>query len=561
MHFVKSHRVFMFLALMTLPSIFYLLIPGFYEPHDLHHIADIYQMYRAISGGQFPPRLGPDFIFGYGYPLFNYYYLLPFYLGAVFYSVFGSLQVSYKLVFILSAFLSVFGMYLFLKEFFGKWSSIIGALLFIYTPYRAVQIYVRGAMGEFLALSLLPLAAWQLVRLVKTPNRKRILATSSIVLALFILSHNFLWALSIPWITLLLLLITNKKDLAQSIFYVFLSGVLALGISSYWWLPALIEQGFVSSITPFPLIDHFPFIRQLIYSPWGYGSSVWGPGDGLSFQVGIVNWLMLIITIVLVSLGKISKSKKVFTVTIWALFGFGVTLFMMNVRSYSLWKIMPFHDFVQFPWRLLLLTTFFTSVMAAVIIDTLKKTHKFFGWIIILGSLVLTISYFRPSKIFYKTDDEYLSRFFANRSSAGNKVGVSTEYLQYSEDYLLLPKWMNNRPLNLPIEKIESSDVLVSKIDEQRQTRWQASVTSNSGGIVTFNSIYFPGWLATVDGKKTDIMIGKPYGQIEIPVNPGEHHVLFYWIETPFRMFADFISVLSLVVIIVLLRTNGKPKD
>jgi len=42
--------------------------------------------------------------------------------------------------------------------------------------------------------------------------------------------------------------------------------------------------------TLFNFKDHFPFIKQLIFSPWGHGASLWGPGDGMSFQVGIINW-------------------------------------------------------------------------------------------------------------------------------------------------------------------------------------------------------------------------------------------------------------------------------
>src|SRR3989344_4618282 len=86
----KTEYILLFFIL--LPASFFLLKAGFYEPHDLHHFADIYQMYRAIASGQFPPRIGPDFIFGYGYPLFNFYYLFPFYLGAIFFAVSGSLQ-------------------------------------------------------------------------------------------------------------------------------------------------------------------------------------------------------------------------------------------------------------------------------------------------------------------------------------------------------------------------------------------------------------------------------------------------------------------------------------
>src|SRR3989344_2628506 len=89
---IPKINTFLLLTVLSLPSVFYLLVPGFYEPHDLHHFADIYEMYRAFASGQIPPRLGPDFIFGYGYPLFNFYYVLPFYIGSLFFAAFKSIQ-------------------------------------------------------------------------------------------------------------------------------------------------------------------------------------------------------------------------------------------------------------------------------------------------------------------------------------------------------------------------------------------------------------------------------------------------------------------------------------
>ena len=160
------------LGLACLPAIYFLLKPGFYEPQDLHHIADIFQMYRAVISGQLPPRMGPDFLWGFGYPLFNLYYVLPFYLGAAFYALTRSLTGAFEFIFAFSLVVSIFGMYLLLREFFGKIASLAGSILYLYTPYRAVQVYVRGAMGEALAMAILPFVFWGVARLIKTPNIK-----------------------------------------------------------------------------------------------------------------------------------------------------------------------------------------------------------------------------------------------------------------------------------------------------------------------------------------------------------------------------------------------------
>ncbi len=544
-----------FLLILSIPASLPLLSAGFYEPHDLHHFADIYQMIRAFQSGQLPPRLGPDFSFGYGYPLFNFYYLMPFYLGSFFFFLFGSITASFKLVFLVCIISSVLGMYLFLREFTGKWGATVGSILFLYTPYRAVQIYVRGAMGEALALSLLPLVLWGITRIIRNPNNKNLMAGVSLITATFILSHNYLWALSFPWILLLIIFLMAKRGGKRPGKSLMFTGLLSIGLTAYWWLPALLENKLVASKTPFPLIDHFPFIKQLIIPSWGYGSSVWGPGDEISFQIGLINLFVLAFFALLLIFKQKLFRKKGFYFPLWALIGFLASVLMMNSRTYFIWKIIPFHNFIQFPWRLLVFTTLFSSVLAAIIVDLVsKKGQKFAGILVIGTSMALTFNYFQPSKIFYKTDNNYLARLFSDRTLEGKKETISDEYLNYSEDYLLLSKWTDKRPSNLPESKIQASaNAEIKLIKEINPTHWQAKVEAKQATKIIFHSYYFPGWFAKLDGKNTEISAAKPYGQIELQLSKGEHEVEFFWKETPLRKVSDLISLLSLILVIIVL--------
>lgn len=550
------------LLLVCIPASFLLLTPGFYEPQDLHHVADIYQMVRAIGSGQLPPRLGPDFMFGHGYPLFNFYYPLPFYLGALFFFLIGSLTISFKLVFVLIILVSALGMYLFLKEFLDEFSSLVGSLLFLYTPYRAVQIYVRGAIGEALALAILPVFAWSMVKLLKKPTHK-VVALAGLLGGVFILSHNYFWALAAPWLVTLIFTLEYKNKVG-SIAKLILAAVSALALSAYWWLPALIEQKLVSGVTPFPLIDHFPFISQLIIPSWGYGASLWGPSDGMSFQIGLTNLAVIVGLIVMFVLQrKRLKAKNLLSLSTWVLIGFIVNVFLMNVRSYPLWKLLPFHDFIQFPWRLLAFTTFFTAVGAGIVVNTLEGKKKYIlGGLIGVLSFALTISYFRPSQKFYKTDNDYLHRFFANRSIEGQTEGASKEYLLYSEDYLQLPYWVSERPSELPVSKISSTDSKVSEIRELNPVSWEADVETTGPASVTFNEMYFPGWAAYVDGRRVPVNPTGPNGDMLISIkDKGSHNIKFLWTETPFRRAADIVSLGTLISIIVVFVFSKKYEE
>lgn len=546
----------LFLVLATIPAAFALLKPGFWEPHDLHHLADIFEMYRAASLGQIPPRLGPDFLWGWGYPLFNFYYVLPFYLGAGFYAFTKSLTGSFEFVFLVSIIVSVVAMYLFLREFFGKAASFTGSILYLYTPYRAVQIYVRGAIGEALTMAILPLVFWAAVRLIKKPKMGNI-AILAFVIAAFILSHNYLWLLTLPALLLFLAgLYYFGKFQGKSVKAVLFSAVLGLGISSYWWFPAVSEFRLLSGQTPFPLQDHFPFIKQLILPSWGYGASLPGPYDGISFQIGIINLVAIVMGVALLILKKVSLKKGF--IAYLSLLGFFAAVILMNIRTLSLWKALPIYQFVQFPWRLLFLTTFFSSVVGGFAVESFPKNLRWYiGGAIILASVLVTLGYFKPSGIFTKTDDFYLSRMFATVSEEGERKSVSAEYLNWSEDYLLLPSGVQ-KPNRLPVPRIYGdSDADVSEIVSLGPTRYKAQVEASAPAKVTFSALYLPGWFSKVDGQDAQVSKGEPYGQMEIFVPSGIHEVEFYWAETPKRKIVDLISVISLGVALVLL---GKSK-
>lgn len=544
--------IFILLILVSLGSVYYLLLPGFYEPQDLHHIADIYQMYRAIASGQIPPRWGPDFLYAFGYPLFNFYYVGPFYLGALFYFVFGSLRLSYELVFIFSVVVGTVGFYYFLKNHFSKIASYAGAVLFTYTPYKAVQIYVRGAMGELLSLSLMPWFFYFMDRYISERKRKWYIFSVLISVGI-ILSHNYFWVLIFGFYGTYVLFVSFLKKRFDLIWNFLLGIFLSLGVTTYWWLPALVEQKLLNTQTPFPLIDHFPFIKQLIIPSWGYGASLWGPSDGMSFQLGAVNVLVVIISLVVF---LIVKKKKHLSFFIWAFMAFLICLFFMNERSYFIWRMIPFYNLFQFPWRLLSFTTFFSSVLAAFVVDNLSNNRAFSGkfsaLIIMILSVLLTFGYFKPSQIFYKSDDDYLNRMFANRTSKGEKKDISQDYVNYSEDYLLLPKWMDKKPDFLPEEKFMAFDkeaVEVQTIREITPVSWEADVTVDTPGKLNFYVLNFPGWNVDVNGKKTDIYSGDS-GQIVIDLNKGDTIVKAYWSETTLRKIADVISVGFLMIVL-----------
>lgn len=187
----------------------------------------------------------------------------------------------------------------------------------------------------------------------------------------------------------------------------------------------------------------------------------------------------------------------------------------------------------------------FTTFLTAFMIIFIKS--RLIGVILLIIALINTVTYFVPSEYFSPDDDYYMKRFFANRVISG-EADESPEYKNYSEDFLLLPVWVTERPSGLPNAKIESDSADISSLVQVSPYEYIAGITSEGDSEIKINNYYYPGWSVYVDGQKTEIYPLEPHGNIGLNISQGEHNLKVVWEETPNRKSANYISLFSLVL-------------
>jgi hypothetical protein len=79
----------------------------------------------------------------------------------------------------------------------------------------------------------------------------------------------------------------------------------------------------------------------------------------------------------------------------------------------------------------------------------------------------------------------------------------------------------------------------------------QASVTSDQGAAIQFNTFNFPGWQATIDGKTKTINDDNPLKLIRLTIPPGSHTITLSFTNTPVRTLANSLSLLSLIALTI----------
>ncbi|MFH0943382.1 MAG: hypothetical protein V1810_04375, partial [Candidatus Beckwithbacteria bacterium] len=276
MKFIKKYYLLLLGLLIVLPTLWPLFRSDFFRLHDWTHVARLVELDLSLKAGQIPPRWSFDLGWGYGMPLFHFYNPLPYYFAEVLYLLKLPAVWSIKAVFGLNFLLGFYFMYLWARTFWGKYGALVAATAFTYLPYRAVDFYVRGTLGELTAMTFLPLLYYAL-------SRRRYLLAALAWSAVF-LSHNVIALFSLFFIPLYFLFYLKqwKKFLLISL--------LTLGLSAFFILPAFFEKDLtiVDSLTGgfFHYSYHFIYLRQLFSRAWAYGGSILGPGDDISFQLG-----------------------------------------------------------------------------------------------------------------------------------------------------------------------------------------------------------------------------------------------------------------------------------
>lgn len=538
--------------------------PGFFPMHDDTQPARVYEMAKALSYGQFPVRWVGDLGYGFGYPLFNFYSPLPYYIGAAFNLIGFDALAATKIMFLLGIILAGVTMFFFLDSLVGEIGALVGSLLYMYAPYHAVDIYVRGAVGEFYALAFLPLiflGTYQVIAAKLSPNThdkklpslvkniksdnesKKGILLGALGFAGVLLSHNIL-----GMITAIIFIVSILVYLKSARFYfLLLIFILGLGIVSFFVLPAFLEKNFtrVNELTTGSsnFTNHFVYFDQLWSSPWGYAGSSPGRADGMSFMIGKIHILLGLLSIPVVFF--FHKRKRInnfqFTIYISMLIVFLISVFLMLEQSKFIWNLLPGFAYIQYPWRFLVYTVFSLSIMIAMMFTIFSKSKQ-----IILAIFLITATILFNSKYF--VPKEYLSLQGEDYTSGLNlrfKVSkISDEYLP--SDFLS-PKsaqeisWKALRD-STNLKVLESGDTPIKKIYK---------VYLVNPALTQTNITYFPGWQAKIDSVYTNISSNN--GRIQLFLPAGQHNLEFIFKDTPVRLLANTISILALFLVVYII--------
>jgi hypothetical protein len=353
--------------------------------------------------------------------------------------------------------------------------------------------------------------------------------------------------------------------------------LLGLGMVAIFFMPAVIEYQFVRTDqwlgNYYNYTNHFVNVFQLFDPRWGFGISVAGPNDGMSFQLGVVPVLLAIFSII----AMIKNPNH--TRRYWLFFGALVLIVagLMLGPSLSIWKILPILSFIQFPWRLLAFTTVGLAVLAGTIVLTQDEDTRLptilLGILIVLGSF----PYLTAQMIQQPAEGPIsILGLFRFQQSAGEMTGSTSTVKEIPDWSPMADVYFAGKRLKSRIDytHIDPDKVWIGILPDftgLKANSERVVYHAQEDTTLTYNLFYYPGWRAyLVKPQSTDIIrelpvfvdADDPLGRINVSIPAGqEQWLMLRFDDTLPRTVGGFVSAASILIAVGVLIGTRKQKQ
>lgn len=532
------------------------------------HIFRLHELGLLVRGGDFYPRWAPNFYHGYGYPIFNYYAPLSYYVGLIFELMppFDAVA-AVKGVFIIGLLAAALGTYGFVRDNWGRGAGYVAAALYVYAPYvQYVDPQARGVLAEAFSLGVFPLVLWALDRLRKGGGW-RVWVTAVFLTSAVILSHNLMallffgllsaWA---GWQLLLAFGQAGQLHPKKNIGLVFAALALGLGAAAFFWLPVYLEREAVNLSTLLGQGDNYDFHTHFLSMREMLSFSTrldWGASEpAFRFNLGIMQWVLALFGILMASLRRVRDGWHVF----FFIAGLGGLVLLMLPLSAPVWEALPFLPFFQFPWRLLGPAAALSALIGGAGVSALTSMMAARPKVAAGVTAVLTVlpilfglplSQPAPWADFGEVNTLRLTLI----ENTGRWLGTTStaDYVPTTVDVIPARKGrvVGGIVDGLPMDRVNYDMLPDEATIETRHIRplyTQYEMYTPRDTRLRLYQFAFPGWEVRIDGEVVETELARPDGFMVIPVPAGHHIIDVVFRNSLPRQIANGVTLISLLL-------------
>ena len=603
---------FLALALLVIPAASPYFLPGVPRTNDLTpHLMRTFFWGEAVSYSGLWPRWSAELVYGYGYPVFNFFPSL-FHAFVQLVHQFGlPLLTAYRVVVYLHFLLAAVSSYLLGKEIFhSRLAGWGAAVVYVYSPYLLYDAIVRGSGPETQALALLPLlilAIWKssnqltvnskqftvsggwgtavrqsLILVLQSPKW---VVLTAVIFALTFLSHPIAYQLLIPiggWLLIKAGFAARRghfdrlsdrkfsgRKLNGHFWHTLIGPILGIGLGglmvAFYWLPAFVDVGFTRANTSISQGYAYQtnFLTLLDMLKWPVI-----PADPALINppvvraIPVVGLLWAAVVIMWHWRGSTRVQREI--VAAWTAVLI-LSIWLITPTSQLVWDYFPLLRLTFYPWRLLSMTSVATAVLVALsmrmIEDRRLKIEKqtslqslifyLFPSLLLTSLIVISaIPWLFPPR---QTMPEEIDMAAALHEELPPLfIGTTTlgEFVpaQVTELPDYLPEDEQLRAGNNPDRLQAVAGLKWTRLDENPMDARYEVVTERPLTAV-YRQFDFPGWRVQVDGETVPITPSDPHGLITFPIPTGTHAVEITFTNTWARWLGWAISTLAFAIV------------
>ena len=508
--------------------------------HDLtFHLNRFVGLANAFEEGQILPKIYPYANYGFGYASPLFYCDLFLYPFGILYHFGLSAIWCYKLCILFYTTLGNIFVYLIIKkETNDRKLSLLATFLYLTCNYHLMNIFIRGALGEVVAMTFVPLVLYAIYKiLVKHEDCFIFLGISFSLLVQSHLISSLLYGIFFFWM-IVVFIIMNRKDFSlikKTIITIFKGTILASLLCAWYLLPMLEQmhsQTFWLSVN-----SQYNNISSTIQSVGDVFNSLsykFTPSIGALF--------------ILFSLGYIFVKKNRY-ITIIVVYTLMCYLIILGILPGELLNVM------QFYFRLYIVIFPLAIIVSVYVLKKLKHRN-----ILIIISSIFLLSNVVITNIKMINDGEY----YLNNNATVDEINSVTNFkynLDYNHDelggaeYLPYTEYMNYKDDSLAIKFLDKNNAMIDYIYEYDKhfTSIEFTCDNQEDVELLLPLSYYKGYKAyefiEKEYKTIDVSSDKKYKLVELYSSKGSHTYKVTYEGTVVQKATLVISTLSFAII------------
>lgn len=519
---VKIFIVYAFVSLLYLfPAFKNMEIFGFYDT--------AFHINRALSlESIFSSPINFETFRSYGMQVNNFYPWLTLY--PLFLLIkFTNLAIGYNLFLYIVTLITLFICHYVMYEITKKHvTSSFFAIIYTTSSFRSVEIFLRGAMGELLAMSILPLILLGFIKLYDSKKESWVMLAISMTLLIY--THVLSVAMTMVMIIIALIIqFYRKKKIEIFLIIKLIKAAIVTLLLSLAFIGPMIEQTLYQDLNR-PYVDILQKRAIYLGKEFLIGSI---DSELLLFGIGLTLLICLIIlTFNFKKLGILSK----------------ITYIMGIISILLCTKIFPWFalqntplNIIQAPWRFMIFSTLFISFSVSLFISPQLEKFSYTRRRNFILLLILAISILNYSSVVNMVKEMNFQGTYSNEQME-NKLEEFENFdyvpIGYKKDQLLLKNH----------QVTEDGQVIYSSFSPNKD-EITFTFKSSKGKTIVLPVFRYKGLTVTVNSKNATVLKqGGPF--VTVKSESGINKVTIRYSYTFFSKISLFISIITLIVLL-----------